>query len=116
MPTSWGDSIQLTVVAMGIVFVSLFVLFLLMSALPVLVGGKRQVQKETATKTNSRAAVARSNEREAISKETVVVIASAIAAYLGRPPQDLNIIAIRRDKGNMSPWAVSARRESVQNL
>lgn len=114
------DSLQLSVVAMLIVFATLYLLSLVMAALPKLVG-----QDEAATKTKPEQpapAVAEKvgepmekSKSGALSTQTVAVIATAIAAYLGRAPEDLNIVAIHRTGAGLNPWAYTARRESIQN-
>jgi Na+-transporting methylmalonyl-CoA/oxaloacetate decarboxylase gamma subunit len=139
------DSLQLSVVAMGIVFVALFALSLLMSALPKLVGSEKQAAaksqaavkpetpvvaeakvepaeeiKNTGLSAHTLAAIASAiaadeAERAGLSAQKVAVIAGAIAAYLGQAPEGLNIIAIRRTGSKLGPWSMTARRESVQN-
>ncbi len=120
MTSSLLDSLQLTIVAMGIVFVALYALSLLMSALPNVVGREKKAatpkpQAPVATTPQPESVQLASDDSNADSVETIAVIASAIAAYLGQAPEGLNIIAIRRIGSGLSPWALSVRRESVQN-
>lgn len=114
MTSALLDSLQLTVVAMGIVVASLYALSLLMSALPKLVGREKPVapakQPEPVIE-----AVQVTEPEDALSPITVAVIASAIAAYLGQAPENLNVVAIRRTGSGLSPWTLNVRRDSVQN-
>lgn len=114
MTSSLIDSLQLTLVAMGIVFAALYALSLLMGALPNLVGREKPVapakQLEPVTE-----AVEVTEADDALSPVTVAVIASAIAAYLGQTPENLNVVAIRRTGSGLSPWTLNVRRESIQN-
>lgn len=50
-----------------------------------------------------------------LSPAVVAVIATAVAAYLGQGPENLNIISIRRTPASLGSWATAARRESIQN-
>lgn len=114
MSSALLDSLQLTVVAMGIVFATLFALSLLMGALPNLVG-REKAPKQRAVVAPVPEPQVEELDTNALSAQTVAVIASAIAAYLGRAPEDLNVVAIRRTGSGLSPWALNVRRESVQN-
>jgi sodium pump decarboxylase gamma subunit len=115
--SSLMDSLQLTVVAMGIVFAALYALSLVMGALPKLVGGQKE--KPAAPNQAKQAPISEpavvEPQNDALSATTVAVIASALAAYLGQDPANLNVIAIRRTGSGLSPWAMNVRRESVQN-
>lgn len=114
MTSALLDSLQLTVVAMGIVFASLFALSLLMSALPKLVGREKPVAPAERPE-QVKEAVEVTEPDNALAPATVAVIASAIAAYLGQAPENLNVVAIRRVGSGLSPWTLNVRRESVQN-
>lgn len=114
--SSLMDSLQLTVVAMGIVLAALYALSLVMGALPKMVGGaKPTAPKQEKSQVQIQEPVVTESADDTLSAATVAVIASAIAAYLGQAPEDLNVIAIRRTGSGLSPWAMNVRRESVQN-
>lgn len=117
MTSSLMDSLRLTVVAMAIVFVALYVLSLVMGGFPKILGQDKaeKPKQQAATASVSEPASAKADDVNQISAQTIAVIASAIAAYLGRAPEDLNVIAIRRTGASLSPWALHARRDSVQN-
>lgn len=117
MTSSLIDSLRLTVVAMAIVFAALYALSLIMTVFPKLLGQEKPKEPK-------QAAVAAppvveqpvvEPDTNTVSAQTIAVIASAIAAYLGRAPEDLSVIAIRRTGSNLSPWTLNVRRESVQN-
>ncbi len=116
MTSSLTDSLQLTLVAMGIVFATLYALSLMMSVFPKLLGHEKPKEPKPAA---IAAPVVEQPivepDTNSMSAQTIAVIASAIAAYLGRAPEDLSVIAIRRTGSNLSPWTLNVRRESVQN-
>lgn len=117
MTSSLMDSLRLAVVAMGVVFVALYGLSLVMEGFPKILGPQKTdkpKQQATAAPVVEPASAVADNANP-IPAQTIAVIASAIAAYLGRAPEDLNVIAIRRTGANLSPWALHARRDSVQN-
>lgn len=116
--------LRLTVVAMGVVFVALYALSLMMYALPALAGQRRQPKGQAATSPvveatpvaeDLAAEQAAASQSSGMSPEIVAVIATALAAYLGQAPENLNIISIRRTPMQVSPWSLTARRESAQN-
>lgn len=117
MTGSLIDSLQLAVVAMGIVFGALYILSLVMGVFPRLLGKQKAQapQPQVAVAPVAEPQIEAVTADDAMSAQTVAVVAAAIAAYLGRSPQDLNVIAIRRTGSSLSPWALNVRRESIQN-
>ncbi len=119
------DALRLTVIGMVVVFGALIALSLLMYALPSLTGGGKTKASKPATEPEQASAVAESkasvvesaaaNDDGGISLAVVAVIATAVAAYLGQGPENLNIISIRRTPASLGAWANAARRESIQN-
>lgn len=117
-------SLRLTAIGMGVVFVALFLLSQMMYVLPLLAGGRKaRVAKpaplEKSAAIESSASVAESAaaavENNGVAPEVIAVIATAIASYLGQTPENLNIVSIRRAPTSVGPWAMAARRESIQN-
>ncbi len=119
MTSSLIDSLRLTFIGMAIVFVSLYALSLIMDIFPKLFGQeKRQEEKQAAVPSpmvQEPPVGGSSTDGNRVSPQTIAVIASAVAAYLGRAPEDLNLISIRRTGPSLSPWALQVRRESVKN-
>lgn len=118
------DALRLTVIGMGVVFSALIALSLLMYALPSLTGGGGTKAKsapeaqQASVAAESKASVVESaatTNHGGLSPAVVAVIATAVAAYLGQGPENLNIISIRRTPASLGSWATAARRESIQN-
>lgn len=116
------DALRLTAVGMGVVFAALYALSLMMYSLPLLAGGRGkpaavapQASVEATASVAESAAATEAAVSNGPSPEVIAVIATAIAAYLGQTPENLNIISIRRAPAAVGPWALAARRESIQN-
>lgn len=120
------DGLQLSVVAMLIVFSALFVLAEVMYVLPLLVVPSRKSNPKPATLDLSdddafAAEMAKPVTQETtvssggVSPEIIVAIATAVAAYLGQTPENLNIVSIHRLPMFISPWSMAARREISQS-
>ncbi len=110
------DGLRVTLIAMGIVFASLWALSMVMTAMRPIFYREPKPKQEAA-------AVAQSEERvespveqnNGMSPQLVAVIATALAAYLGQTPENLNIVSIRRTPTTLPQWAMAARRDSIQD-
>lgn len=110
------NGLRLTVIAMGIVFVSLWLLSLVMSAMrPIFYREPKPKQATPAAARGEARVETPVNQHDGLSPQLVAVIATAVAAYLGQTPDNLNIISIRQAPTAMTQWSMTARRESIQN-
>lgn len=116
------NALRLTAVGMGVVFAALYVLSLMMYSLPLLAGGRGkqaptvpQASVEATASVVESAVATSAAVSSGPSPEVIAVIATAIAAYVGQTPDNLNIISIRRASAAVGPWALAARREGIQN-
>ena len=112
---SFGDSLIITLFSMAIVFVTLFILSLLIDFLRISVN-KSDSNKES-NKTNNHETKVVERESEPIveenmdDEELVAVISAAIAASLGVTIPEVNIKSIKRVSQTNPLWAEMGRRE-----
>lgn len=105
--------LQVTVVGMGVVFVSLYALQMVMYGMRALF---YKEPHKAALATNvpvSPEPVAETVEQAGLPKSLVAAISVAVAAYMGGRPG--NIIAIRRTSDGKSPWQHAARIAPLEN-
>lgn len=106
--------LQVTGLGMLIVFTTLYILSLVMTAMrPIFY---REPKKQTAMPESTPAPEAPPEPEpvSGLSPQTVAVIATAVAAYLGSSPGNFNIINISRVPSHMSNWGMASRQESLR--
>lgn len=104
--------LELTLIGMGVVFLTLIALTLLMNLLKY-----TRAQKDTAPKTSAKplpvAAGGSAPGVKGTSPEVVAAIAAAVSAYLGQPAGTFTIRSVRAE---VPAWAAAGRLQQMFNM
>ena len=105
--------LQVTVVGMGVVFLSLYALQMVMYGMRALFYKEPSKVAMTTDAPVSPALEVETFEQTGLPKSLIAAISVAVAAYMGGRPG--NIIAIRRTSDGKSPWQHAARIAPLEN-